>query len=442
MSFVSKKELETNLWELEIAVPAEDFSKATSQAYIKQRGRINVPGFRKGKAPRPIIEKLYGKEIFYEDALDSLLSNLLKDAYAESELDVIAQPFDLDANTDAAPENVTVTVKVWTKPVVTIAKYEGLEAEKEEVSVEDTDADAEIERRRERNARVISSENAAVEGDIAVIDFEGFLEGIPFEGGSAEKHELTLGAGQFIPGFEEQIIGHGAGEHIDVNVSFPEEYHAEELAGKPVVFKVFIHELKHKELPELDDEFAKDLGDYDTLAQLRDGVRAELLEQRQNHADEHFESNVLEALIDAVEGEIPPPMVEQQAKEQVKSMAENLQRQNLQLEVYLQYIGQTPEEFEQSQYPAAERRVRLELALEKIVELEAFEVTAEELEAEYAKIAEQYGIDAERVQKIIPEEDLKSSLKREKAINLVKDSAVAVPVKAHTEDEENGEDAE
>ncbi|MDR1409388.1 MAG: trigger factor [Oscillospiraceae bacterium] len=434
MSFVSKKQLETNLWELEIAVPAEDFAKAASAAYLKQRGRINVPGFRKGKAPRPIIERLYGEDIFYEGALDSLLPDLLSDAYKEGELDIIAQPFDLEANTGTAPENVNVTVKVWTKPVVNLTKYEGLEAEKEEVNVIDGDIDAEIERRRERNARVSSSENPAVDGDIAVIDFEGFLEGVPFEGGKGEKYELTLGGGQFIPGFEEQIIGHSAGENLDVNVSFPEEYHAEELAGKPVVFKVYIHELKHKELPELDDEFAKDLGDYDTIADLREGVRTELLEQRRNHAGEHFESNVLEALIDATEGEIPPPMVEHQAKEQVRSMAQNLERQSMPLDMYLQYTGQTPEQFEESQHPAAERRVRLELALEKIVELAAIDVKAEEVEAEYAKIAEQHGLEVERVKKIVSEEDMSASLKREKAIHLVKDSAVAVAPK--TKDEE------
>jgi len=430
MSFVSKNELEPNLWELEIAVPAEDFAKATSEAFQKQRGRISVPGFRKGKAPRPIIERMFGKDVFYEGALDSLLPGLLEDAYEAGELDVIASPFELEPRTDDAPENVTLTVKVWTKPEVTVTKYEGLEAEKEEVTVSDGDIDAEIERRRERNARVITSENPAADGDIAVIDFEGFLEGVPFEGGKGEGYELTLGSGQFIPGFEEQIIGRGAGENLDVNVVFPEEYGAEELAGKPVVFKVYIHEIKSKELPELDDEFAKDLGDYETVAELREGIRAEIAAQRQNQADEQFEGNVIEALIDATEGEIPPPMIEQQAKEQAQSMAQNFERQGMKLEVYLQYVGQTPEEFEEAQKPSAERRVRLELALEKIVETAGIEVSEEELEAEYVKVAAQYDLEPEKVKNMVSAGDMSASLKREKAINLVKEKAIAVPVKA------------
>ncbi|MDR1806002.1 MAG: trigger factor [Clostridium sp.] len=435
MSLAGKKELEKNLWELQIAVSAEDFIKATGTAYLKERGRINVPGFRKGKAPRPIIEKLYGKEVFYEGALDSLLPTLLEDAYKAGKLDVVAPPFDLDADTNNAPNDITLTVKVWTKPKVTIEKYKGIEVEKDEVIVSEADIDAELERRRERNARVISTEEASVDGDIAVIDFEGFLDGVPFEGGKAEKYELTLGSGSFIPGFEEQLLGKKAGDSVEVNVSFPEEYHAEELAGKPVVFKVYIHELKHKELPELDDEFAKDLGDYETVAELRDGIKCELTEQRTMRADEKFYDRVMEALIDGTQAEIPAVMIERQAKDNVRQMADNLARQGMQLDMYLQYIGQTPEEFEQSQMPSAERRVRLELALEKIEKLEKIKIPAKKLDDEYTKVAEQYGLTVERVKEIISEEDMEASLKREKAIDIVKDTAVPIPKKAEDEAE-------
>ncbi|MDR0884019.1 MAG: trigger factor [Oscillospiraceae bacterium] len=435
MSFLNKTELETNLWSLEIGVPAADFTAQTAKVFQKQRGRINVPGFRKGKAPRHIVETLYGKDVFYEDALDNLLPELLKEAYAEGELDVVASPFDLEAKLDNAPEDITLTVKVWTKPDVTVEQYEGLEAEKDEVEASDEDIDAEITRRRQRNSRVITKEGAAEEGDIATIDFEGFADDIPFEGGKGDNYDLELGSGSFIPGFEEQVVGHSAGESFDVNVTFPEEYHAEDLAGKAVVFKVTVQEVKHKEEPELDDDFAKDCG-FEDVAELREGVKTELLEQRQAHADEHFESSVIEALIDQVSGEIPPPMVEAQAKEQVQNMARNIQQQGMELEMYLQYIGQTPEEFLESQLPTAERRVRLELALEKIVAAQGYEISEEEQEAEYAKIAEQYKIDTERVKTLIPVEDLTLSLKREKALNLVKSTAKAVPPKPQeTEDD-------
>ncbi|MCL2023101.1 MAG: trigger factor [Oscillospiraceae bacterium] len=439
MSLVNKTELETNLWQLELAIVPEDFKKAVSAAYMKQRGKISVPGFRKGKVPRPMIEKLYGKDAFYESALEELLPDMLKAAYDAAELKVVAPAFDLDAKLDNAPEDITVTLKVWTHPEIELAQYKELEAEKADIAVSQEEIDGEIEKRRERNARIMTVDGAAQDGDNVKIDFAGFLDDVAFDGGTAEDYSLTLGSGSFIPGFEEQLIGHSACDDVEVNVTFPEEYHADNLAGKPVLFKVKINEVTRSELPELDDEFAKDLGDYETLAELRDGVESELLDEKKKSAEENFYNKLFEKLIENVKGEIPPPMIEDQAKAQVQEMSMNMEYQGMKFDQFLEMTGQSMEDYLENQKPSAERRVRFELALDKIAELEEFEIPAEDLEAEYQKVADEYHMSMERVKEIIKEESMNASLKREKARQLVKDTAISVPVKEDEDTDETDE---
>ena len=427
---LQKKELTaTNLYELEIAVEKEVFAAATQEAYRKNVSKINVPGFRKGKAPKAIIEKMYGKGVFYEDAVNACIPDAYEAAIKEAALDVVGQPeFDVESVGD---EGLVLKVKVYVKPEVKIENYLGIEAERNDRTVTDADIDEEIDRARQRNARTIDiTDRAAEKDDTVVFDFEGFVDGEAFEGGKAERHQLKLGSGQFIPGFEDQIVGKAIGEEFDVNVTFPEDYHAENLKGKPAVFKCKLHEIKATELPALDDEFAKDVSEFDTLDAYKADVKAKIAERYQKTADNEFEEAVLNALIERLEAEIPEVMFTSETENYVRDYDNRLRMQGLDLSTYFKYTGMTLDQLREQMRPQAERQVKVRLALEKIAALENLSVKDEELEAEYKRISEAYNVPLDQVKGMIADEDLKKDLLVKAAADLVKEKAVAVAPKA------------
>ena len=425
MSLVSANKTETNTYSVEIAIAAEDFRAAIQQAYLKQRKSIQIPGFRKGKAPLQMIEKLYGKEVFYEDALDIVFPEAVQAAYEEAGIEPVDQPRDFDVKTMSKEEGVVMTFNVTVKPEITLKAYKGLTAEKADSKVTKDEIDHEIEHMLERGARIVNvDDRAAKDGDIAVIDFEGFVDGVAFDGGKAEKYELTLGSGSFIPGFEEQVVGHSIGEEFDVNVTFPEAY-AEELASKEAVFKIKLHEIKVKELPELDDEFAKDMGEYETVADLKKGVEEDILKRKQESAQHAFEDAVIEALVENVEGEIPECMYDNKAKENVDSFAQRIGQQGIDLDTYLMYMGMDKAIFESQMRERAVADVKIELAIEKITELEEIKASDEAIAEEYSKMADMYQLDVAKIKELVPEATVAAEISRQQAIKLVIDSAKA-----------------
>ncbi len=429
MTLQKKEMTATNLYELEIAVEKEVFAAATQEAYRKNVSKINVPGFRKGKAPKAIIEKMYGKGVFYEDAVNACIPDAYEAAIKEAELDVVGQPeFDVESVSD---EGLVLKVKVYVKPEVKIDNYLGIEAERTDREVTDADIDEEIDRARQRNARTIDiTDRAAEKDDTVVFDFEGFVDGEAFEGGKAERHQLKLGSGQFIPGFEDQIVGKAIGEEFDVNVTFPEDYHAENLKGKPAVFKCKLHEIKATELPTLDDEFAKDVSEFDTLDAYKADVKAKIAERYQKAADNEFEENVLNALIERLEAEIPEVMFTAETENYVRDYDNRLRMQGLDLSTYFKYTGMTLDQLREQMRPQAERQVKVRLALEKIAVLENLAVTDEELEAEYTRISEAYNVPLDQVKGMVASEDLTKDLLVKAAADLVKEKAVATAPKA------------
>lgn len=425
MSLVSANKTETNTYSVEISVSAEDFKAAIQKAYLKQRKSISIPGFRKGKAPLHMIEKLYGKEVFYEDALDIVFPETVQAAYDEAGIIPVDQPKDFDVKTMSAEEGVVMTFNVTVKPEITLKAYKGLTAEKTEAKVTKEEVDHEIEHMLDRGSRIVDVDDRPVkDGDITVIDFEGFVDGVPFEGGKAEKYSLTIGSGSFIPGFEDQIIGHSIGDEFDVNVTFPAEY-APELASKDAVFKIKLHEIQVKELPELDDEFAKDMGEYETVDELKKGVEEDILKRKQDSAQHAFEDAVIEALCENVEGEIPECMFDNKAKENVDSFAQRIAQQGIDLDTYLMYMGMDKAAFEGQMRERAVNDVKLELAIEKIVELEGVKASDEAIAEEYTKMADMYQLDVEKIKSLVPEATVAAELARQDAIKLVLDSAKA-----------------
>ena len=425
MSLVSKNNVATNKFELEIQVPAEDFEKACEQVYKRKGKRIEVPGFRKGHAPRKTIEKLYGEGIFFEDAVNDVYPGALQSAVEEAGLEIVCRP-EVEVTEVSKEKGVTFKATCTVKPEVTVKDYKGIKASKEVEELTDVDVTAEIDRRRERNARTVDVEGRAVEnGDIVNIDFEGFLDGVPFDGGKGENFSLTIGSGQFIPGFEEQIIGHNIGDEFDVNVTFPENYHAEELKGKPTTFKVKLHSISTKELPEADDEFAKDVSEFDTLDELKADIRKHLEEANEKKAADAFENKLIDTVIENMEGEIPQEMYEVRIDEMIRDFEYRLQSQGLNLDMYLQYSGLDRDSFRKTFEAQAQRQVKVRLALEKIVEVEGIAPTDEEVEAEYARLADAYKMDVEKLKPVISAEDVKKDVAVNKAIDLIKDSAVA-----------------
>ncbi len=422
MSLTSSTRTE-NTCVLEIAVPAEQFKAAVDKAYKKNAPKITVPGFRKGKAPRGMIEKMYGEGVFYEDAINEVYPEAYSAAVDEAGIDPVDRA-DIEV-LEVGKEGFTFKATVTVKPEVSVSDYKGIAAEKVITTATDEEVDAELKRLQERNGRIITVEGrAAQEGDNAIIDFEGFLEGVPFEGGKGEQYSLTLGSGQFIPGFEEQVVGKNIGDSFDVNVTFPEDYNAEELAGKAVVFKVTLHELKTRELPDLDDEFAKDISEFDTLDEYKADLKANLQERHDQQSSDTLENTLMDAVITKLEANIPQVMIENRIDDMVRDFEYRLQSQGLNLQTYLQYTGMELESFRKTFAEQGERQVKVRLALEKIAELEALAVSEEDLETEYTRLAGLYNIEADKVKGFLPASELTKDLLANKAIDVVRDSAV------------------
>ena len=423
MSLTKSEVIEKNRYELQFSVDKATFDAAVSAVYRKQVKNISVPGFRKGKAPRSIIEKMYGTGVFYEDAINDLIPDAYTEALKEAAIDTVGQP---EFDVVSIDENgLVLSAKVYVKPEVEIKDYAGIEVEKEVVAVSDEDVDREIETIRERNSREIDvTDRAAEMGDTTVIDFEGFCDGVAFEGGKGTDYALKLGSGSFIPGFEEQIVGKSIDEEFDVNVTFPEEYHAADLAGKPAVFKVKIHAITKVELPELDDDFAKDVSEFDTFAEYKADIKAKIEKRHEAAADNAVEDKLVEALIEKLEADIPEPMFVAETENFVRDYDTRLRSQGLDLNTYFKYTGMNLDALREQMRPQAERQVKARLALEKIAALENLEATEEDVNGEYEKIAAAYGIELEQVKASIDSEAIAADMKVQKAMEFVKEKAV------------------
>lgn len=420
----SKNQVETNKYELEIEVSAEAFEEALQRSYLKNKAKITINGFRPGKAPRKIIEKEYGEEVFFEDAVNDVYGPAIEEAVKEAELTLVAAP-DVEVTEVSKAAGVKFKATCTTKPVVDIKDYKGITVKKTVNAVTDEAVEHEIGHMLEKNSRTISVDDRAAEnGDDVVIDFEGFKDGVAFDGGKAEKFTLKLGSGQFIPGFEDQVVGHNIGDEFDINVTFPEDYQAKELAGAPVVFKIKLHEIKTTELPELDDDFVKDTSDFNTVDELRADVRKHLEEDAEKQADNEVETAILDAVISKLEGEIPEVMYENKVNDMIEDLSQRLAQQGIQLDMYLKFTGMTMDSLKTTYRDQAEKQVKLRLALEKVVELEAIEPTEEEIEQEFAHIGEHYNMPVETVKQYIHAEDIKLDVAVGKAVDLIKESAV------------------
>ena len=433
MSLKETKNVGTNRYELEITVDAEKFQNAIKEAYKKNAKNINIPGFRKGKAPYAFVEKYYGAEVFFEDALNLIYAEVVDEAITESGLKVINDKMDFDMVSISKEEGVDFKVTLTTYPEITLGEYKGLKAEKVIAKVEDSEVDAQVNAMAERNARMVEvADRAAQMGDTVTFDFEGFCDGEAFEGGKAEKYALELGSGQFIPGFEEQITGKNIGDEFDVNVTFPSDYGAENLAGKDATFKCKLHEIKFRELPAIDDEFAKDVSEFDTLEALKEDLKAKALERKQKISEEEMENDLVQQIVDSIEGEIPEAMYENRLNQSVEEFAYRLQSQGLNLETYLKYTNSTIDEFKKSFRPQAESQVKFRLALEKIVELEKIEATEEDINAQLEKMAKDYGMEVEQIKNAVPTEEIAKDLAVGKAIDFIKENAVITEVETKT----------
>lgn len=441
MSLKAKKNTETNVWELEVSISGEDFEKAVQKAYNKQKSKIAIPGFRKGKVPRNMIEARYGKNFFYEDALDDVYGPNVEAAVKEAELDVVGTK-NVDIK-EIGPEGVELVVSFYVKPEIELTAYKELKATKKKVEATDDEINTRIDQLRERNARMIGIEDRAVqENDIAVIDYEGFMDGVAFEGGKGEGYELTIGSNQFIPGFEDQIIGHNISEEFDINVTFPEEYH-EELAGKEATFHIVLHEIKVKELPELNDEFAQEANDSDTVDDLKKSIANEIKENKEHENEHDIEQQLLDKLAENVVGEIPECMVDTEIDNEIRNIEYRLSSQGLDFETYLGYMGMSRDDYREQSKENAEKQVKIHLAVEKIIELENIDATEEEIEEEYKKYAEQYGMEIEKIKEIVPADSVKPDIKATKALKLVKDNAkVTTARKPKAKADEETADAE
>ena len=419
------KKSSKNIVEFEFSVSGEEFAKGIETAYKKNVGKINIPGFRKGKAPRHLIEKYYGSEIFFEDAVNIVLPDAYDKAIEEQNIEAIAQP-EIDVKSISKEDGVVFTAKVAVKPEFELGQYKGVETKKITHRTTEKEIMGEIEKIRERNARLVTVEDrAAANDDTVTIDFEGFCDGVPFEGGKGENFDLKLGSGQFIPGFEEQLIGKNTVDEVDVNVTFPEVYHAEELKGKAAVFKVKINAIKTQELPELDDEFAKDVSEFDTFEEFKADMTKKIKEQNKEKSKKELEDKILEIVCDNTEIDIPEVMFENAVEDQLRDFAMQLQYQGLSIEQYAQYTGLTLDAMKAQIRPNAEKQVKTSLVLEKIAKVEEITVTDKEVEAELEKIAEQSNMKVEDVKKYINIENVKDSKKIAKTVDfLVKNASL------------------
>ncbi|MEG1551325.1 MAG: trigger factor [Oscillospiraceae bacterium] len=428
MSLKSSNKVETNIWELEIAIDGATFEAAVAKAYLSQRKKIAIPGFRKGKAPRSFIEKLYGEGTFYEDALEIVYPDAVEAAITESGLNVVDVPFDLKVP-KMEKDGVEITLKVTVKPEVTLGEYKGLKATKKATKVSADEVKAEMTKMQEQNSRMVTVDRAAKKNDITVLDFEGFVDGKAFEGGKAENFELTIGSGQFIPGFEEQIIGHKAEEEFDVNVKFPDEYQAD-LASKDAVFKIKLHEIKIKELPAIDDEFVKEVSEFDTVDEWKKSIKADLEKAKEDSAKIETENALLDMVANGIKAEIPACMIEKTVDGNIEDFSYRLQSQGIDMDMYLQYTGMDMNAFREGFKEKAEMQVKLNLALEKIAEVENIEVSDEDIDAEYDKYAKAYNMEIDAIKKAIPADSMKPELASKKAVDLITSSAVITEEKA------------
>ncbi len=423
MSLKASNKIDTNKYELEISIDAATFCDAIQKVYKKEAKNITVKGFRKGKAPLTTIERLYGEAVFFDDALNLLYEGALLGAVEEAGLKIVDVE-KTDVTAVSKQEGAELKVTIIVEPEVELGQYKGLKAERVAPAVSDEEVTAEINRLADRNSRVVTVEGrAAAMDDMTVIDFEGFVDGVAFEGGKGEGYSLPLGSGQFIPGFEEQIVGHNVGDDFDVNVTFPAEYGAEELAGKDATFKCKLHEIKAKEMPVIDDEFAKDVSEFDTLDALKEDIKAKTLERKTKTADDEVENKLVEMVVEGMKAEIPEAMIENRSNESVREFDYRLRSQGMDLETYLKYTGTTVEDFKATFRPQSEKQVKIRLALEKIVEVEGLTASEEELAKEYEKIAASYGIEVDQVKAAISEADVAHDVNLNKAIDLIKASA-------------------
>ena len=420
------EKMEKNMAKLTIEVSAEELDKAMQNAYLKARGKISIPGFRKGKAPRKMIEQMYGKGIFLEDAANALIPEHYSKALEECDLEIVSQP-EIDV-TQAEPGKAFIfTAEVAVKPEVTLGEYKGVEVPKSETEVTDEDIDAEIKKEQEKNSRTVTVEDRGAEnGDITTIDFEGFVDGVAFEGGKGTDYPLTLGSGSFIPGFEDQLVGAKAGDHVEVNVTFPEEYQAAELAGKAAVFQCDVKKVETKELPELDDDFAQDVSEFDTLAEYREDVKKNLTEKKEKEARAAKENAAVDKAIENAEMEIPDAMLNTQVRQMMNDFASRMQSQGLTMEQYFQFAGMTAEKMQEEMKPQALKRIQTRLVLEKIAETENIEVSEDEVNEEISKMAEMYKMEADKLKELLGDrelEQMKKDMAVQKAVTLVADEA-------------------
>ena len=426
---VQVESLEKNMAKLIIEVPAEELEKAIQEAYQKQKSKISLPGFRKGKVPRQMIEKIYGPEVFYEDAANSLISAEYPKAVEESGEEIVSRPT-IDVVQIEKGKPFIFSAEAAVKPEVTLGTYLGVQVAKAEITVTEEEVDAEVNKERESNARLVAVEGRAIEnGDTAVIDYEGFMDGEAFEGGKGENHSLVIGSHTFIPGFEEQLIGKGAGDNVEVSVVFPEEYHAKELAGRPALFQVKINEIKVKELPELDDEFAQDVSEFDTLAEYRESVRKAVEERKQEEARRQKEDEAVQKAVEGAKMEIPDAMLDTQVSSMLEEFASRIGQQGLSLEQYLQFTGATVEALQEQMRPDALKRIQSSLVLEAIAKAEQLEVSEEEFEEEIEHMAAAYNIEKEKLEDLMDDTERKSirtDLSIQKAVDLITEQAVEV----------------
>lgn len=424
MALKSSNKIDTNVYELEITVDAETFTDACKQAYLKQRKSIQIPGFRKGKATQGMVEKVYGEGVFFEDALEIVYPKAVGDAFDEAGLNVVDQPSDVDFPVMSKQEGVVITMKVTTYPEVTLGEYKGVKGKMLDTVATDEDVEAELKNMQDRNSRLVTIDDRKSQmGDTCDINFEGFVDGVAFEGGKGENYPLELGSNSFIPGFEEQVADRETGEEFDVNVTFPEEYEPS-LAGKEAVFKCKINEIKAKEMPELDDEFAKDVSEFDTLDELKEDLKKQISERKEANAKTDFENQIIDQIVEDMQAEIPECMFTQKCDDMVQDYAYRLQMQGLDLNTYLGYLGQTMEQFKEQFMEGAKHQVKVKLALDAIVKAENIEATEEEIEQEVAKLAEQYSMDAEQIKKAVPAEQLSADIVTRKAVDFVVENAV------------------
>lgn len=418
------EKLEKNMAKLTVEVPAEQFEAALKTSFQKNKNKFSIPGFRKGKAPQAMVEKMYGVGVLYDDAIDTLLDSTYADAVKESGLEIVSRP-EIGIEQIEKGKTFIYTALVAVKPEVTLGEYKGVEVEKAKPEVTDADVEAELKKVQDQNSRMVNVEDRAVEnGDHTVIDFEGFVDGQPFEGGKSEAYPLVIGSHSFIDTFEEQLIGKNIGDEVEVNVTFPAEYHAAELAGKPAVFKVKIHEIKTKELPELNDEFAGEVSEFETMDEYKSDIRAKLAETKQQQATTENENNVVEKVVENASMEIPDAMIDEQVREMINDYARRMQSQGISLEQYMQFTGMTIEKLQEQSRPQAEKRIRTRLVLEAVVATENIQVSDEAVDAEIAKMAETYKMEADKVRSIMGEAGI-AQMKEDMAVQEAVDFLVA-----------------